>query len=97
MDRGDHGQGTAHLSKEHSSIIHERRKSALKQPSKRGQKEHFRIILDDEDRTPLPINPPVHEEGQENLISSSELGDIGGTRSIRSEKSIAFFAGWFTY
>lgn len=83
------------LSKEHSTIITTERKSALRQSSKRklDKAQHYRIILEDEDRTPLPLNPPAYEETQEKQISSTELGDMMGTKSSRSDKSIALFAG----
>lgn len=80
------------VSKDQGPSFHsEHRKSALRQSSKRKlPKAHqYRIILDDEDRTPLSLVPLTYDETQEKLISSSELGDAG--KSSRSEKSIAVF------
>lgn len=73
----------------------EHKKSALRQSFKRRyftKSPQHRIYVDNEDVTPLPLQPIIYEEGQEKQIGVYDMNE-SALRSSRSEKSVNVFFG----
>lgn len=75
----------------------DRRKSVLRQtPKKKShpttgrQPPRCRLIYQDEDVTPLPLNPYVFEVTSDKQLSANELSDTGLVRT-RSDKEVNIF------
>lgn len=75
----------------------DRRKSALKSPRKsknyqqNRQPPRYRLFYEDEDVTPLPLNPYILEDSSEKQLSVYELSDSGLVQNRSTDKEVNIF------